>query len=64
MPVQVKRFDEPDDVYAFGDGKSAADFVTIGDRSDSPPWDVAQRMDTDLGKVIHITPDGAPAALS
>ena len=36
-------------------------FVTIGDRSDSPPWDVAQRMDTDLGKVIHITPDGAPA---
>ena len=32
MPVQVKRFDEPDDVYAFGDGKSAADFVTIGER--------------------------------
>src|SRR5580658_4494218 len=23
-------------------------FVTIGDRSDSPPWDVAQRLDTDL----------------
>jgi glucose/arabinose dehydrogenase len=36
-------------------------FVTIGDRSDSPPWDVAQRMDTDLGKVIHITAEGAPA---
>ena len=36
-------------------------FVTIGDRSDSPPWDVAQRMDTDLGKVIHIMADGAPA---
>ena len=36
-------------------------FVTIGDRSDSPPWDVAQRMDTDLGKIIHITSDGAPA---
>jgi aldose sugar dehydrogenase len=36
-------------------------FVTIGDRSDSPPWDVAQRLDTDLGKIIHITPDGAPA---
>jgi len=36
-------------------------FVTIGDRSDSPPWDVAQRLDTDLGKLIHITPDGAPA---
>jgi aldose sugar dehydrogenase len=36
-------------------------FVTIGDRSDSPPWDVAQRWDTDLGKIIHITADGAPA---
>jgi glucose/arabinose dehydrogenase len=36
-------------------------FVTVGDRSDSPPWDVAQRMDTDLGKIIHITADGAPA---
>jgi glucose/arabinose dehydrogenase len=36
-------------------------FITIGDRSDSPPWDVAQRLDTDLGKIIHITPDGAPA---
>jgi glucose/arabinose dehydrogenase len=37
-------------------------FVTVGDRSDSPPWDVAQRMDTDLGKVIHITSEGAPAS--
>ena len=36
-------------------------FLPIGDRSDSPPWDVAQRMDTDLGKIIHITADGAPA---
>jgi glucose/arabinose dehydrogenase len=36
-------------------------FVTIGDRSDSPPWDVAQRLDNDLGKVIHITAEGAPA---
>src|SRR5579872_3218175 len=36
-------------------------FVTTGDRSDSPPWDVAQHLDTDLGKIIHITPDGAPA---
>jgi aldose sugar dehydrogenase len=36
-------------------------FVTIGDRSGSPPWDMAQRLDTDLGKIIHITPDGAPA---
>jgi aldose sugar dehydrogenase len=36
-------------------------FVTVGDRSDSPPWDVAQRLDNDLGKIIHITADGAPA---
>ncbi len=36
-------------------------FVSIGDRSDSPPWDVAQRLDNDLGKIIHITADGAPA---
>jgi glucose/arabinose dehydrogenase len=36
-------------------------FVTIGDRSDSPPWDVAQRLDNNLGKIIHITADGAPA---
>jgi glucose/arabinose dehydrogenase len=36
-------------------------FVTIGDRSDSPPWDVAQRLDNDLGKIIHITVEGAPA---
>jgi glucose/arabinose dehydrogenase len=42
-------------------GRDGTLFVTIGDRSDSPPWDVAQRLDTDLGKVIHITPDGAPA---
>jgi len=34
----------------------------LGDRSDSPPWDVAQRMDTHLGKIVRITPDGkAPA---
>ena len=36
-------------------------FLTIGDRSDSPPWDVAQRLDTHLGKVLRITADGAPA---
>jgi glucose/arabinose dehydrogenase/mono/diheme cytochrome c family protein len=35
--------------------------LPIGDRSDSPPWDVAQRLDNDLGKIIHITADGAPA---
>jgi glucose/arabinose dehydrogenase len=36
-------------------------FVTIGDRSQSPPWDVAQKLDNHLGKMIHITADGAPA---
>jgi glucose/arabinose dehydrogenase len=42
-------------------GRDGNLFVTIGDRSDSPPWDVAQRLDTHLGKIVHITPDGAPA---
>jgi glucose/arabinose dehydrogenase len=36
-------------------------FVSTGDRSDSPPWDVAQRLDNHLGKILHITADGAPA---
>lgn len=36
-------------------------FFPLGDRSDSPPWDVAQRMDTHLGKIVHITQDGEPA---
>jgi glucose/arabinose dehydrogenase len=42
-------------------GRDGNLFVTIGDRSRSPPWDVAQKLDNDLGKIIHITPDGAPA---
>lgn len=42
-------------------GSDGSLFVTIGDRSDSPPWDVAQRLDNDLGKIIHITAEGAPA---
>ena len=36
-------------------------FVTTGDRSDSPPWNVAQDLSNHLGKVLHITQDGAPA---
>ena len=32
--------------------------MTLGDRSDSPPWDVAQKMDNHLGKIIRVTPDG------
>ncbi len=35
--------------------------LPIGDRSDSPPWEVAQRMDVHLGKIIRITQDGKPA---
>jgi glucose/arabinose dehydrogenase len=36
-------------------------FVTIGDRSQSPPWDRAQKLDNHLGKIIRITADGKPA---
>lgn len=36
-------------------------FVTIGDRSQSPPWDMAQKLDNTIGKIIRITPDGKPA---
>jgi glucose/arabinose dehydrogenase len=40
-------------------------FVTIGDRDTSPQttidWFAAQKLDNHLGKVIRITPDGAPA---
>lgn len=36
-------------------------FVTIGDRSSRGPWLKAQDMTTALGKIIHITADGAPA---
>ena len=42
-------------------GRDGNLFMTVGDRSGSPPWDMAQRLDTDLGKIIHITPEGAPA---
>ena len=36
--------------------------MTLGDRSDSPPWDVAQKMDNHLGKIIRVTQDGAVPA--
>ena len=32
--------------------------MTLGDRSDSPPWDVAQKLDNHLGKIIRVAPDG------
>lgn len=37
-------------------------FVSIGDRSTGEPWLKAQDMGSALGKIIHITADGAPAA--
>jgi glucose/arabinose dehydrogenase len=44
-------------------GKDGYLYITIGDRDagTSFPWRVAQTLDTDLGKVIRITRDGAPA---
>ena len=42
-------------------GRDGNLFVTIGDRSESPPWDEAQKLDNTLGKIIHITPHGKPA---
>ncbi len=42
--------------------KDGSLFVIIGDRSGGDPvWNVAQQTDNDLGKLIHITPDGKPA---
>jgi glucose/arabinose dehydrogenase len=43
-------------------GRDGNLFVTIGDRSGSPPPDDAQKLDVMLGKIIHITPDGKPAS--
>ena len=40
--------------------RKMAVFVSIGDRSDSPPWDVAQKLDNHLGKVLHITQTARP----
>lgn len=42
-------------------GSDGTLFVTIGDRSTRGPWLKAQDMTTALGKIIHITADGAPA---
>jgi len=46
-------------------GKDGSLFVTIGDRDSSPQltpdWMAAQKLGNHLGKVIHITTDGAPA---
>ena len=42
-------------------GRDGNLFMTVGDRSKSPPWLVAQQLDNDLGKMIHVTPEGLPA---
>ena len=42
-------------------GRDGNLFVTIGDRSSMPPWDMAQKLDNHLGKIIRITPNGAAA---
>jgi glucose/arabinose dehydrogenase len=43
--------------------KDGTIFAIIGDRSNSSatPWMMAQQLDNDLGKLIHITVDGKPA---
>jgi aldose sugar dehydrogenase len=45
-------------------GRDGNLFVLIGDRDSAgpAPWDMAQKLDNDLGKVIRITPDGKPAS--
>jgi glucose/arabinose dehydrogenase len=44
-------------------GRDGNLLVTIGDHdyAGAAPWDVAQKLDNDLGKIIRITPDGKPA---
>ena len=42
--------------------KDGSLFLPIGDRDQGTPWMVAQQTDNDLGKIIHITQDGLPAA--
>lgn len=35
-------------------------FFIVGDRAPTPPTDYAQKTDTTIGKVLHITPEGKP----
>jgi aldose sugar dehydrogenase len=44
-------------------GRDGNLLVTIGDRDSAgaTPWDMAQKLDNDLGKIIRITQDGKPA---
>jgi glucose/arabinose dehydrogenase len=42
------------------DPKDGSVFMICGDRSRSPPWLMAQKLDNTLGKMIHLTVDGKP----
>jgi glucose/arabinose dehydrogenase len=44
------------------DPRDGSLFVTVGDHSRSPPWRIAQDLSSHLGKIVHITPEGRPAA--
>jgi glucose/arabinose dehydrogenase len=44
------------------DPKDGSVFMICGDRSRSPPWLMAQKLDNTLGKIVHLTPEGKPAA--
>ncbi len=60
MPILPKTLG-PNEGGRIAVAKDGTLYMTVGDRSRSPPWEIAQRLDTTLGKVIHITPTGAPA---
>ena len=42
------------------DPKDGSVFMICGDRSRSPPWLMAQKLDNTLGKMIHLTAEGKP----
>ena len=42
-------------------GRDGNIFMTGGDGAGSPPWDMAQKLDNTIGKIIHVTADGKPA---
>lgn len=42
-------------------GRDGNIFMTVGDGAGSPPWDMAQKLDNTVGKIVHVTPEGKPA---
>ena len=42
-------------------GRDGNIFMTVGDGAGSPPWDMAQKLDNTVGKIVHVTQDGKPA---